>query len=292
MTRLDQFESVFNAAAKTVYHHEPIAIQSILVVTDLDAYQTDLFAKGIRGFLSVLEKNDGECAWHKIDGEGWGDLESLLELVEKHKPDLICSYRNLRSDAKKWPYSLGAYMDVLTQVTDIPVLLFPNPESHDPDSKDDVTYPYTKTGVVMAITDHLTGDARLVDYSVAFTSDDGTLFLTHLEDRRAFNHYIDTISKIPAIHTDAARELILKQLLKEPKDYILSCKQVLKEKGINIQLEKIVELGDRLEDYKRLVDEHKVDLLVFNTKDDDQLAMHGMAYPLAVELRELPLLML
>jgi hypothetical protein len=29
-----------------------------------------------------------------------------------------------------------------------------------------------------------------------------------------------------------------------------------------------------------------------NTKDEDQLAMHGLAYPLAVELRDIPLLML
>jgi len=29
-----------------------------------------------------------------------------------------------------------------------------------------------------------------------------------------------------------------------------------------------------------------------NTKDEDQLAMHGLAYPLAVELRQIPLLML
>ena len=28
------------------------------------------------------------------------------------------------------------------------------------------------------------------------------------------------------------------------------------------------------------------------TKDEDQMAMHGVAYPLAVELRETPLLML
>ena len=36
----------------------------------------------------------------------------------------------------------------------------------------------------------------------------------------------------------------------------------------------------------------RVDLLVMNTKDEDQLAMHGLAYPLAVELRQIPLLML
>ena len=38
--------------------------------------------------------------------------------------------------------------------------------------------------------------------------------------------------------------------------------------------------------------EDEVDLLVLNTKDDDQLAMHGLAYPLAIELREIPLLLL
>ena len=38
--------------------------------------------------------------------------------------------------------------------------------------------------------------------------------------------------------------------------------------------------------------EHEIDLLVFNTKDDDQLAMHGLAYPLAVEVRGIPILML
>ena len=50
-------------------------------------------------------------------------------------------------------------------------------------------------------------------------------------------------------------------------------------------------LGHHLADYKKLVAEHDVDLLVFNTKDEDQLAMHGIAYSLAVELRDTPILM-
>ena len=41
-----------------------------------------------------------------------------------------------------------------------------------------------------------------------------------------------------------------------------------------------------------LIAEHSVDLVVLNTKDHEQLAMHGMAYPLAVELRNTALLML
>ena len=45
-------------------------------------------------------------------------------------------------------------------------------------------------------------------------------------------------------------------------------------------------------DYRRLIAERNVKLLVMNTKDEDQLAMHGLAYPLSVELRDTPLLLL
>ena len=50
--------------------------------------------------------------------------------------------------------------------------------------------------------------------------------------------------------------------------------------------------GHRLREYQQLIDEHSVALLVIHTKDEDQLAMHGLAYPLAVELRHTPLLMI
>ena len=43
---------------------------------------------------------------------------------------------------------------------------------------------------------------------------------------------------------------------------------------------------------QRLIEQHQVDLLVLNTQDENQLAMHGVAYALAVELRHIPLLML
>ena len=45
-------------------------------------------------------------------------------------------------------------------------------------------------------------------------------------------------------------------------------------------------------DYKRLAAARDVDLLVMNTKDSGQLAMHGLAYELAVELNDIPLLLL
>ena len=43
---------------------------------------------------------------------------------------------------------------------------------------------------------------------------------------------------------------------------------------------------------RQLVKKHDIGLLVANTKDEGQLAMHGMAYALSVELVDVPLLLL
>ena len=107
-----------------------------------------------------------------------------------------------------------------------------------------------------------------------------------------FERFLSVIGKIPSIETEAAREAILNQLLAEPHDYIASCADVLKKAALPIEVKEIVTLGHSLRDYQRLVDKHNIDLLVVNTKQDDQLAMHGLAYPLCVELRDTPILML
>ena len=62
--------------------------------------------------------------------------------------------------------------------------------------------------------------------------------------------------------------------------------------GENIVVQEIVTMGHFIRDYRRLLSEQEIDLLVLNTKDDEQLAMHGLAYPLTVELRETPLMLL
>ena len=49
--------------------------------------------------------------------------------------------------------------------------------------------------------------------------------------------------------------------------------------------------GHRVSEYRALAERNGAELMVMHTKDEDQLAMHGLAYPLAVELRHLPLLM-
>ena len=285
MTNIDQFESVFRSADKAVYAHHPVGIHKVLVVTDLESDAAHELTATVRQFLSKI---DGEgVEWMAIAGSDFDSVQSLLDLVEKNQPDLVVTYRHLQSTAWQWPFSLGEHLDVLTQATSTPILVLPHPDAghHLPHSVQD-------TDKVMAITDHLTGDNRLVDYAVGFTADGGACWLTHVEGVDQFERYMDAIAKLPSINTDLARDVIAEQLLKEPADFIQSCRTVIDGHRITINIEQLVVMGRRLEEYKSLVEDHEIDLLIMNTKDGDQLAMHGLAYPLAVEMRGIPLLLL
>lgn len=281
MTRIDQFESVFRAASKPRYAPGDVRLDRILVVTDLDGEAGRRYTARLMAFLGGVAGIDS-AEWTELHGEA-ETVGALLEAVQNHRPDLVCTYRNLHSGSFRWPYTLGDHAAVLTQVTDAPVLLLPRPD-------DDLDEALKNTDRVMAITDHLAGDARLVDHALAFTRPGGTLTLAHVEDDHVFERYLDVIGKIPEIDTDTARELIAARLLKEPRDYVDSIRSALADAGVTVTDEVI--MGHQLSAYRALVDKQGIDLLVLNTKDDDQLAMHGLAYPLAVELRRVPMLML
>ncbi len=286
MTRVDQFESVFRSAARAVYRHEPVELESVLVVSDRPPEEAGAFGSRIRSFLDVLGRREN-LRWRVVGGDDFDSVPDLLALVEQEHPGLICTYRHLHSESWRWPYTLGEYVDVLTQAIATPVLVVPHP-----DSARAAPFAMADTSRVMAVTDHLEGDHRLVSYAARFTPDDGTLYLTHVEDGRAFGRYMDAVSKIPSIDTENAREEILDRLLKDPADYIGSCREVLGRVRPGLGIEAVVRVGYHLEEYRTMIEEHEVDLLVLNTKDHDQLAMHGLAYPLAIELRRIPLLML
>lgn len=286
MTNVDQFESVFRSAAKEAYHYQRLEFATGLIVTDLESEAAYEYGEQVKRFLGVLER-DVVPSWDVITGSEFDSIESLLEIVGTRAPDLVCTYRHLHSTQWRQPYSLGDYVEVLTQATAQPVMVLPHPRAGRASA-----HALQNTNVVMAMTGHLTGDHRLVNVAARFTEDNGVLFLTHVEDEATFERYLDAISKIPTIDTDEAREAIGAQLLKEPLDFILSARETLAEHRPAVHVEDIVMMGHRLRTYKRLVEEHQADLLVINSKDEDQLAMHGMAYPLAVELREIPLLML
>ncbi len=286
MTKVDQFESVFRAAARTVFTPEEVEIGSVLVVSDRDASEADDFAAQARAFLDALDQAEN-IRWRAVHGGEFETVPDLLEIVEGEHPGLICTYRHLHSESWRWPYTLGEYVDVLTQATTTPVVVMPHPERGEWQE-----VASRRTNQVMAMTDHLTGDNRLVNHAARYTEEGGTLYLSHVEDDAVFERYMEAISKISSIDTDAARTEIEKRLIKDPADYIESCRSGLSKSAPSLTVESVVTSGRHIQEYRRLIDEHQVDLLVMNTKDEDQLAMHGLAYPLAIELRTIPLLML
>ncbi len=281
--RVDQFESIFKRADKARFEYRRPEIRRVTLVTDLNTTNTAALLQRVQQFLAVLKPDSLE--WHTL-GEGDYDRKSeLLNKLVQQQADLIVTSRNLRQSDMNTPHSLGVYLDTLTQATQAPVLVLPDEPHRGEDT-------LSGTASVMVATDHLAGDARLISHAVRFTQAAGHVHLCHVEDDAVFAYYLDAISKIPAIDTALAEQTLREQLLKQPADYIVHCIEVLHSHGLTAELHAHVLMGHRLRDYRRLIDEHRTDLLVLNTKDQDQQAMHGLAYPIAVEFRDVPLLML
>jgi len=284
VSKVDQFESVFRAASKTPFEYRGVEVGSVLVVSDTPEDEAGQFGDSMRSFLSVLERGEN-VRWRVVHGGEYGSVPELLELVEQERPGLICTYRHLHSDSWQWPYTLGEYVDVLTQVTTTPVLVVPHPKRAG-------ELPLKNTDVVMAMTDHLVGDHALVNWAARFTEDGGRLVLAAVEDESSFDRFLETVGKIPSIDTESAREQILERLFRDARDYMGSCARGLASAQVPLTIEEVVSMGHHLREYRRMIEENEAALLVMHTKDEDQLAMHGLAYPLAIEVRSIPLLLL
>jgi uncharacterized protein (UPF0335 family) len=280
--QIDQFESHFKSAVKEQFEFAEIVLRSIVLVCDLDAGEVE----ALRSIAERLLPNDSNSTWTII---GQKDIESTISLVERVNeidPDIIVACRNIRTDEESLKYGLSNYVDALTQACTAPVLLLP-----------DLALSELETSIsdhsdVMVQTNHLTGDSRLINWGVAFAGDGGNLFLTHIEDDAIFDTYMTVISKIPELNTELARETIAAELLKEPSDFIENAKKVLNEKCSSVSVKGLVKLGHTLEDYRKLLDRHQIDLVIINTKVNGQLAMGGRAYAIAVQFKHCPLLLL
>lgn len=80
--------------------------------------------------------------------------------------------------------------------------------------------------------------------------------------------------------------------MKEPRDYIASCAAVLASHDVKIKIRSVVGFGHHITAFKKKIDKQKLDLIVMRGKDKTQMAMHGIVYPLAVEIRQIPLLLI
>ena len=96
MTKVDQFESAFRAADKPVFKFLQPVVERALVVTDLRGAGATAFRDQVRDFLTVLGNG---VQWDLADSDSFDTTKALLERVHQLRPDLICTYRNLHSEA-------------------------------------------------------------------------------------------------------------------------------------------------------------------------------------------------
>jgi len=284
MDKVDQFESLFKSAARARFERTDVRVTSVMVVADGDAEAVAPYAAAIRGCLGVLGSN---VRWSEVSSTAFQTIEDLLTKVESEAPDLICTHRHVGSPHRQWEFTLGEVLDVLTQAVEPPVMVMPAPGSDEMAALGE-----RNGGAVLVMTDHLTGDGKLINHALRFTSPDDRLVLCHVEDDAVFARYLDAVAKIPELDTDFTGEALRERLLKDPRDYAGSCAEILREDGVPVTVETDIRFGHRLDTWREIIKTHDASLLVMNTKDEDQDAMHGLAHPIAVEMRDVPLLML
>ena len=283
---LDEFESQFKSAVKTPYVYEEISLGSIALVCDEDEAASAEMLKSVQRLAPPLASHP-EPRWKVFGRDSFTTVSDLLLKLGDFGADLVVAERNLKLDhADNLIYGLTNYIDALTQVMEAPLLLLPS-RSHPDGGRQ-----YATPRVIMVETSHLTGDHRLINWGVRFAEPDGSLYLTHIEDGAAFAKTSDAISRIPEIDTQLAEQTLHDTLLKLPHDFVRSARASLQSKFPGMKVEEIVRFGTALSDYQSIVDEKAIDLLILNTKEAGQLAMNGMAYAMAVEFKDRPLLLL
>ncbi len=281
--QIEKFESRFKSAYKEPYTYEDIELSKIAVISKEDLFR----AEQIQEISSkLMPKYLEQYQWSFICENNFSSVKETLERLEEQKPDLIIMERNIKISEESLVYGLSPYVETITQVTTTPVLILPNMDLEQLSNR------IKNCDCVMAETDRLTGDSRLINWAVNFVEPKGKLYLNHIEDSKTFNRYMDVIEKIPEISSEVAKEKIAEGLLKLPRDFIKSVTEVLEEKSIEVQVEGFVTLGSSIKDYKDLIKKQDVDLLIFNSKDDDHLSMEGITYEIAVEFKQDPLLLL
>ncbi len=284
---IDEFEANSKAAEHKPFAYVDVPIKTATLVTDGSPEEAESLKQSIIAFIPrLLSVNQ----WRFLTGEDYHNVGELLEALIEKPTDLIVTYRHLQEKSFIPQHSLGVYLDVLTQATSAPVLVLPGTAAEPISLKGKVC------DRVMVVTDHILGQHALVNHGVRFCgkqpSGQGDLWLCHVEDDLVFARYLRTISHIPGLDAKVAETQLDKRLLKEASDFIETCIGELKKHGLPLALHSSVERGHRLKQYRELVNENQIELLVANTKDEDQLAMHGMAYSLSVELTHVAMLLL
>ena len=283
MSTIDQFESVFRSAIKPAYEPNKVTFSKVLLVTDLEESVLTKYHEEIRLLLQSMG-NGSEVELVDLPRELSQNVEQLVSEVQRHSPDLVITHRHLHA-GQKLLYTLGDHIEVLTQVTEVPILLFPHHSDWEKGR-------FKQPSRVMVLTDQLNDHPRLIDAALTIVQEEGLISLAHIEDEAQYQRYMNFISKIPEIDTEVARTSIKDQMFREAEAFVEVIKTTLEERLFKVNVHSDIRMGHQLQTYVSMVELNHIDLVVIQSKDEDQIAIHGLSYPLAVELKDLPLLIM
>ena len=277
MLKLDHFASVFRAADKDIISIPKYTLSKVLLVTDVSHEKSiEIWKRWEALFFQNVEVTI-------LHGEESKDISLITQKVDASRCDLIISYRCLHSENWQYPHAIGSYVEVITQLTSTPVLLMPHILED--------TQEYAPPESIILISDDLTKEAELLGWACSFRGHKSRYTLVELENLAHFNRMLDAIAKIPQIDTEIAQEKIMSQLQKDSQEWVERSQALLEEWDRSPSLSRTQIAQSCMSSCVELVEKEKAELIVLNTKDEDQLAIHGLVYPFMVQFRHIPLLL-
>ena len=157
--QIEKFESRFKSAYKEPYTYEDIELSKIAVISKEDSTRAEQIQKISS---KLMPKYLEQYQWSFICENNFGSVKEALAKLEEQKPDLIIMERNIKVSEESLVYGLSPYVETITQVTTTPVLILPNMDL------EQLSKRIKNCDCVMAETDRLTGDSRLINWAVNF----------------------------------------------------------------------------------------------------------------------------
>lgn len=279
---IDRFQSIFRSADKPHFHYQPPDLTKVLVLTD-SGDSDGSFLKRVQNFIATADlAQTPEFIELKLPVPG--SRSDFLNSIEKHSADLMVTHHHLFETFIDPSLGLGTYLESLLQSSPIPLMIVPH-------YLDPGFAPATeKLEDVLVISDHFSNSDELINWSAAFVSNSGALWLTHVESEVDFERYMQAIARIPEIDTETARATLSTELLHESMSYIQNCKQQLAKTNPALAVELLACMGLPLNTYRQWLCRDKHELLVIPALAEERFAHRALTGQLATEFPHIALL--
>lgn len=285
MPTIDEFESRFRRAIKPLYDYEEISISSVVLVLDGKAISDEDLENIKRCTKAIFGLNDPDLRIETFNISEFTSVVDCIRNIRALNPDLIISERLLGLPDTTLP-SIGAYVDSFSYRVDCPVCIVPF---------NFLKRNYEKCEAlknIMVLSESIQGDSKLVNFALNFVSIGTKLVLTDMINGKTFNYYIELVSKIASIETEPAREELQKLIVKMASEFEDDCITKLEEIMPDLAVAKHIDFAYKVQDYLNILNEHKADILIINSRTDEEKNLNTIAHSLAISVTDIPVMLI